>query len=1002
MMTEGQYGNISPLKTTENGFKRKPPYSVETPYGFSLDLDFLKYVDDIEKGNTIKRVPIHRRSKGPRSSTLPRHLNLSGAGCRPSPWGSTGALGPRARPSEADHGYSPWTHDRRTPAPPPPGLRTLTEMEARIKAFDEQPVGEHVGPHLLRASSMPLTVLLRQTSETSEGPGSLRSSRDRLGGRDSSCEDVPRNLEFSGLLRRLTEALERVGELEMEMRVIPELKAHICILQEERERLRLGLHPLAPRPESGSGTVKDPSISSWPQATGDLKRHSNGCPAFPQSPCAAGRDGDNPLHEWRSSTDLDELLTVTSLQAKVAALEQRLHLNGLELQRALRDLGEQREEGQRKDERIEHFSVNPMIWVCAEKVVVDSDDEDGTVTSTGDEARSLGDSDQSAGEQTIAFPRGQRNGQQASAVCLPQKSNSSSSSSIPMELEEAPPGAGDSTRAVLHIRRIKLLLEEQWECLCRGSGSLEAGRLLEHPDPEVNRLQSEMMGLVDVLVACCHDLGRSEGDRTPQEAPESTRTTTDESAVASKDIQSAGVNERCSETDQVSQDRLAQGDPSDQKDEPHVPEEMPVTQLYPQASEHRRGGAVPDPDPGPGQGRGGAVPDPDPDPGQGRGGAVPDPDPDPGQGQGEAVPDPGQGQGEAVPDPGQGQGEAVPDPDPGQGQGEAVPDPDPGQGQGEAVPDPDPGQGQGGAVPDPDPGQGQGSVPGGEAPGGADGGAGAVVLGRLEQMESSAQGEQMETDSGSPPTTRGSEAVSEEFMAACQFLKDHMENMDNPNNDMRKALVVLFHHWFGVAAEENAAANSVSLYLGEVKKTTPPLLGFLVNLADDNGNTALHYSLSHCNYGIVSLLLETGVGDVDLQNKAGYTAVMLASLTAPDGPGGVEVVRRLMELGDVNVSSSQSGQTALHLAVRHGRVVMVRLLLSFGARADVQDTQGTTALMFACERGHTHIVRLLLERGHCDLALTDKRGLTALSLAAQGSHADTASLLQAHVKARAL
>ncbi|CAL8366024.1 unnamed protein product [Boreogadus saida] len=943
MMTEGQYGNSSPLKTTENGFKRKPPYSVETPYGFSLDLDFLKYVDDIEKGNTIKRVPIHRRSKGPRSSTLPRHLSLSGGGGRPSPWGSTGALGPRSRLSEADHGYSSGTHDRRAPAPPH-GLRTLTEMEARIKAFDEQPVGEHIGPHLLRASSMPLTVLLRQTSETSEDPGSLRSSRDHLAERDSSCEDIPRNLEFSGLLRRLTEALERVGELEMEMRVIPELKAHICILQEERERLRLGLHPLAPRPESGNGTVKDPSISSWSQATGDLKRHSNGCPAFPQSPHAAGRDSDNPLHEWRSSTDLDELLTVTSLQAKVAALEQRLHLNGLELQRALRDLGEQREEGQRKDERIEHFSVNPMIWVCAEKVVVDSDDEDGTGTSTGDKARSLGDSNKAAGEQTVAFPHGQRNGQQASAVGLPQKSNSSSSSSIPMELEEAPPGAGDSTRAVLHIRRIKLLLEEQWECLCRGSGSLEAARPLEHPDPEVNRLQSEMMGLVNVLLACTHDLGRSEGDRTPQEAPKSTRTTTDASAVASEDIHFEGVNERCSETDQVSQDRLAQGDPSDQKDEPHVPEEMPVTQMYPQASEHRRGGAVPDPDPD-----------------QGQGGAVPDPD------------------------PGQGQGEAVPDPDP--GQGEAVPDPDPGQGQGEAVPDP---------------GQGQGSVPGGEAPGGADGGAGAVVLGRHEQMESSAQGEQMETDSPSPPTTRGSEAVSEEFMAACQFLKDHMENMDNPNNDMRKALVVLFHHWFGVAAEENAAANSVSLYLGEVKKTTPPLLGFLVNLADDNGNTALHYSLSHCNYGVVSLLLETGVSDVDLQNKAGYTAVMLASLTAPDGPGGVEVVRRLMELGDVNISSSQTGQTALHLAVRHGRVVMVRLLLSFGARADVQDAQGTTALMFACERGHTHIVRLLLERGHCDLALTDKRGLTALSLAAQGSHADTASLLQAHAKARAL
>ena len=47
------------------------------------------------------------------------------------------------------------------------------------------------------------------------------------------------------------------------------------------------------------------------------------------------------------------------------------------------------------------------------------------------------------------------------------------------------------------------------------------------------------------------------------------------------------------------------------------------------------------------------------------------------------------------------------------------------------------------------------------------------------------------------------------------------------------------------------------------------------------------------------------MSDVDLQNKAGYTAVMLASLTAPDGPGGMEVVRRLMELGDVNISSTQ-------------------------------------------------------------------------------------------------
>lgn len=47
------------------------------------------------------------------------------------------------------------------------------------------------------------------------------------------------------------------------------------------------------------------------------------------------------------------------------------------------------------------------------------------------------------------------------------------------------------------------------------------------------------------------------------------------------------------------------------------------------------------------------------------------------------------------------------------------------------------------------------------------------------------------------------------------------------------------------------------------------------------------------------------MADVNLQNNAGYTAMMLASLTAPDGPSGMEAVRRLMELGNTNIQSSQ-------------------------------------------------------------------------------------------------
>lgn len=69
---------------------------------------------------------------------------------------------------------------------------------------------------------------------------------------------------------------------------------------------------------------------------------------------------------------------------------------------------------------------------------------------------------------------------------------------------------------------------------------------------------------------------------------------------------------------------------------------------------------------------------------------------------------------------------------------------------------------------------------------------------------------------------------------------------------------MVFQRWFTVAAEEASVASELSVYLRAVKKATPSLLAFLVNLADDNGNTVLHYSVSHCNYSIVSLLLETG------------------------------------------------------------------------------------------------------------------------------------------------
>ncbi|KAM9789849.1 KN motif and ankyrin repeat domain-containing protein 4-like [Neosynchiropus ocellatus] len=774
-------------KAAENGIKGAHQYSVETPYGFQLDLDFLKYVDDIEKGNTIKRVPIQRRSKGPRASTLPRHLNASGGGHRPSPWGSTGALGPRSQLS--DHrGNTSWAYRQTSPT----GLQTMEEMEARIREFDEQPLGEYIRPNLLRASSLPLTVLLRQSSESTDELGSIRSSR--LGRGNTSCEDIFGSTDSiqdnALLLRRLSEALERVRALEREMKVIPDLQSQISSLQEEKERLCLSLKPM-------NGT-KDPYTSLIFNSM-DSKRPRKDSQVPP--PGHYSRPYPNATNEWRNSSDLDELLTVTSLQAKVAALEQKLCETNQELQRVSGLLRRQQRDSGVNDGRIGHLSGNMGVWVEPERVVVDQEADD---------------------------------------------------------LPESEASAEDKQTFIENVKRIRSLLDQQWECMC-GSGDYRGGDPpRKHPNPRVNSLQEEITRLVDALGTSCGLHLLDEGGASPAEAvPESKAN----DHTASPSDATEGLQRDAGRQ---------QGEPGKQSDGGES-EQMEGDLSF--------------------------------------------------RGEMAAPPQDAQNKGTTQSPDGQAKSR------------------------------------------------------------GSDGGGEAVV----RSSASSADG-----------------TVTSGFMAACRFLSDHMENMENPNNEMRDALIVLFQSWFTAAAEEDSEARNVSAYVKEVKKATPTLLAFLVNLADDNGNTVLHYSVSHCNYSIVSLLLDTGVSDVNLQNKAGYTPVMLASLTAPDTPFGMEVVRRLMEGGSINIRSSKTGQTALHLAVRHGRVVMVRLLLSCGADTNVQDAEGTSALMFAAEKGYTHIARLLLERSPCDLTLTDERGRTALSIAKQGSHGDTSTLLQAHAKARAL
>ncbi|KAF7648408.1 hypothetical protein LDENG_00157530 [Lucifuga dentata] len=240
--------------------------------------------------------------------------------------------------------------------------------------------------------------------------------------------------------------------------------------------------------------------------------------------------------------------------------------------------------------------------------------------------------------------------------------------------------------------------------------------------------------------------------------------------------------------------------------------------------------------------------------------------------------------------------------------------------------------------------------------------------------------------------------LSEKLLAACNILKSHLSDSKAVSSkDLRACLNTVQHEWFRVSSQKAAQASMVEDYLKAFATISPAVLRHVVNMADGNGNTALHYSVSHSNFQVVRKLLDADVCNVNQQNKAGYTPIMLAALAAVEMPKDMHIVEDLFSKGDVNARASQAGQTGLMLAVSHGRMDMVQALLAHGADVNIQDDEGSTALMCASEHGHVEIVKLLLAQPSCDATLSDSDESNALSIALEAGHKDIAVLLYAHV-----
>ena len=132
-----------------------------------------------------------------------------------------------------------------------------------------------------------------------------------------------------------------------------------------------------------------------------------------------------------------------------------------------------------------------------------------------------------------------------------------------------------------------------------------------------------------------------------------------------------------------------------------------------------------------------------------------------------------------------------------------------------------------------------------------------------------------------------------------------------------------------------------------------------INARDEIGWCAVHRAAVHGQVASLRCLVANGA-DLDAVDDGGWRAIHArpGSATAPPSTA-------LVELGaGVETACDATGETAVHVAARNGRLKALRCLATgLGANFAARDAFGRTAAHFAAWEGHVHMLRSLKSLG---------------------------------------
>ncbi|XP_037333368.2 KN motif and ankyrin repeat domain-containing protein 2 [Pungitius pungitius] len=948
-MDPGFPGKLNPpAPPSLHAKEQEAPYSVETPYGYRLDLDFLKYVNDIEKGNTIKKVPVQRR---PRYGSLPRGYGYTG-----SWWTSTESLCSNTSVDSRHSSFSycaPGYHTAHRPSFSSARVEK-TLLDARRKLEEEKE-----GRRFSTLGSMHSSVAGSNTSLSSahsfnRAHGGGGSYTPVSSGLSTPVTPTPAHLQH--VREQMAAALRKIRDLEEQVKTIPVLQVKISVLQEEKRQLSVQLksqkflgHSLSfnrarprgelyidiPEEEVVTGEKRSNNKPPSPATPDGSKLQDSGCEiedtvivggARPDSKRDVRTIGVGPedprggrhVGVGVREEDLGLLPEAKALRSQVGQLEGQLKRTAQELQDARQraaaaqgapradhpvmatSVGWQEPHGcslhtlvsfTRPPQQREQRTVGIQVYTLEQPTVV----EVGTLLRA-----------EMCSSPSLLPVEGHPRGQAEDApVELPIAVSSKQVRDVlKSELSTSVPVANPAFAVGASGNQMSLLQSKEEETGVQTAP--EAVESQEGPETASSSLRSIMKR-------------KAEGE------PGSPST--------KKNLQFIGVNGGYESTSSDDSSSESSDEGSDSSEYHEAREKLPAS-----ATRHQQPtpGEAPRPPQSDAPGLAAAS--------QSVCGAADANRPD------KAPESPATDPASAPPPPRAAAAGAA-------GRSSE---------KHESASDRSPASS---CSPSP-----QTSAPSGQSE------------------------PKPPADTPAAPPKELRLDLSDSLMSSLHALQ---KALGEPNafsqQGARAAYTAVLQEWLRVSCHKAADTAVVEAYMNTFASVSPQLLQFVINMADGNGNTALHYTVSHSNFPVVKLLLDTGLCNADKQNKAGYTAIMLTALAAFHSDSDLQTVLQLLRTGDVNAKASQAGQTALMLAVSHGRGDMVRALLSCGSQVNIRDDDGSTALMCACEHGHVDIVRQLLSVPGCDATLTDNDGSTALSIALEASQNDIAVLLYAQL-----